>query len=84
MSLRGIKKRLNIEQRSIHGGTVVTVGKQTAVVRLANGQQRRCIYPEASAPTVGQAVRVETDGSSYSISGDGVLAELAGELIVKL
>ena len=84
MSLRGIKKRLNVDQRSIMGGTVVSVGIKTSVIRLASGQQRRCLYPADSIPAVGQAVRVETDGSSYSVSGASALTELAGELIVKL
>lgn len=82
MSLRELKRALNVDQANIINGQVVSVSQGVARVRLPDGKVVRA--GSASDYTTGDRVQVQTDGSSYTVSGSSPLAATDGEIIVRV
>jgi hypothetical protein len=82
MSLRELKRELKIDQANILTGQVVSVSQGVAMVRLADGQIIRA--GGGSDYAAGDRVQVQTDGSSYTVSGSAPLAATDGEIIVRV
>jgi len=78
MSLRDIKRELAIDQTNILTGRVVAVSQGVARVRLADGREVR----GGSSYGTGARVQLQTDGTSYTVSGSAPLAATDGEIIV--
>ena len=80
MSLTDIKRQLAIDQANILTGRVISVSQGVASVRLADGKVVRA--GGGSSYNIGDRVQLQTDGSSYIVSGVAPLAATDGEIIV--
>ena len=80
MSLRDIKRELAIDQTNILTGRVVAVSQGVARVRLADDREVRA--GGGSSYGTGARVQLQTDGTSYTVSGSAPLAATDGEIIV--
>ncbi|MGE4545848.1 MAG: hypothetical protein AB7D06_17285 [Pedobacter sp.] len=80
MSLREIKRELAIDQANIMIGRVISVSQGIAMVRLADGRVVRA--GGGNSYGAGDRVQLQTDGSSYTVSGRAPLAATDGEIIV--
>lgn len=69
MSLRDIKKQLNIDQRNLLVCVVISDRDEYVLARLPDGSTRRCAKVIGSFYPVGSMIEVRTDGKVYTVNG---------------
>jgi hypothetical protein len=80
MSLKKIRKRLNIDQANILTGMVVQDKADTVQVRTSKGDLRDAIKPAGAIYHPGARLTLHTDGRTITVTGTAPLSELGGEV----
>jgi hypothetical protein len=84
MSLKSLKKKLNIDQQNILVCTVVQDFDAYVNIRTQDGKIVRASKPLGSEYESGSQLKVMTDKRSYSIIGASIYADYAAEKGVAL
>lgn len=78
MSLREVKKLLNIDQQNIINCTVVQVFDDYLTIRTPDGKEVRA-SKSGSGFVVGRSVEVRTDKKTYTVIGNTNYAEFSAD-----
>ena len=81
-TLTNIKQRLNIDQRNLASGVILSSSNSTAKVRLRDGTSRTAYLPAGITVSSGDLVQISIDGNQASVQGGATLQPLAGEKVI--
>jgi len=81
-TLTRIKRRLNIDQRNLGSGEVLSIGNGVARVRLRDGTEHQAYLPDGVDISTGDLAQITLDGAVATVQGVARLQQLSGQVTV--